>query len=167
MPSAFLHPFTPPRKDEFLMITGGKGAVIWDDTGKEYIDGMASLWYVNVGHGREEIADALAEQARTLAAYHTFDPYTTQHTEDLAAEVAELSPFDEPRVFLGSSGSEAVDTVMKIARIAQQEAGNPHKQIIVSRERGYQLRRDLDPGHCSQSGGLGFAGAGDHQRRRR
>lgn len=137
MPSAFLHPFTPPRKEEFLTITGGKGAIVWDDTGKEYIDGMASLWYVNVGHGRGEIADALAEQAKTLAAYHTFDPYTTQPTEDLAAKIAELSPFDHARVFMGSSGSEAVDTVMKIARIAQREAGNPHKHIIVSRERGY------------------------------
>ncbi len=137
MPSAFLHPFTPPRKEEFLTITRGKGAIVWDDSGKEYIDGMASLWYCNVGHGREDMAEAIAEQAAKLAAYQAFDPYTTPPTEQLAAKIAELSPFEDARVFMGSSGSEAVDTVMKFARIAQREAGHPERQIIVSRERGY------------------------------
>ena len=69
MPSAFLHPFTSPRKDEFVTITGGKGAVIWDDEGNDYIDGMASLWYANVGYGREEIAEAIAAQASKLGAF--------------------------------------------------------------------------------------------------
>ena len=137
MSSSYLHPFTPPRKSEFISIVEGKGALVWDDAGNEYIDGMASLWYVNIGHGREEMADTIAQQAKTLAAYHTFDPYTTPATEAAASKIAELSPFDAPRVFMGSSGSEAVDTALKIARIAQREAGNPHKQIIVSRERGY------------------------------
>jgi adenosylmethionine-8-amino-7-oxononanoate aminotransferase len=137
MPSAFLHPFTPPRKDDFVSIVSGKGAVVWDDAGRDYIDGMASLWYVNIGHGREEMATAIAEQARTLAAYHTFDPFTTPAAEDAAAKISGLSPFDAGRVFFGTSGSEAVDTAMKLARVAQREAGNPHKQIIVSRERGY------------------------------
>lgn len=137
MPSPFLHPFTPPRKDEFVTITGGDGAIVWDDRGNRYIDGMASLWYVNIGHGRTEMAEAIAEQAKTLAAYHTFDPYTTPATEAAAARIAALSPFDGARVFFGSSGSEAVDTAMKIARIAQREAGHPERQVIVSRERGY------------------------------
>ncbi len=137
MPSSFLHPFTMPRKDEFITIVSGHDAVVVDDQGNEYIDGMASLWYCNVGHGREEIADAIASQAATLAAYHTFDPFTNIPTEQVAAKITELSPFDEARVFLGSSGSEAVDTAMKLARIAHREAGHPEKQIIVSRERGY------------------------------
>lgn len=135
--SSYLHPFTPPRKQGFISIVGGKGAVVWDDDGNEYIDGMASLWYVNIGHGREEMAEAIAEQARTLAAYHTFDPFTTPWTERLAAKITELSPFDDARVFMGSSGSEAVDAAMKIARTAQREAGHPERHIIVSRERGY------------------------------
>ncbi|MEA2024286.1 MAG: aminotransferase class III-fold pyridoxal phosphate-dependent enzyme [Actinomycetota bacterium] len=137
MPSAFLHPFTSPRKDEFITIVGGRDAVVFDDQGNEYIDGMASLWYCNVGHGRGEIADAIAEQARTLAAYHAFDPFTNVPAEQAAAKIAELSPFDDARVFFGSSGSEAVDTAMKFARIAHREAGHPEKQIIISRERGY------------------------------
>jgi adenosylmethionine-8-amino-7-oxononanoate aminotransferase len=137
MSSAFLHPFTPPRKDSFLSITGGKDAVVFDDRGNEYVDGMASLWYVNVGHGRADVAEVLAAQAMQLAGYHTFDPFTNPPAEALATRIAELSPFESPKVFFGSSGSEAVDTAMKIARIAHREAGRPERQIIVSRERGY------------------------------
>jgi adenosylmethionine-8-amino-7-oxononanoate aminotransferase len=137
MPSSFLHPFSPPRKEEFISISGGKGAVVFDTNGNEYIDGMGSLWYANVGYGREEIADVVAETLRQLGAYHTFDPFTNPQTEELAAKIVELSPHDDARVFFGSSGSEAVDTAMKLARIAHREAGRPEKQIIVSRERGY------------------------------
>ncbi|MEA3501303.1 MAG: aminotransferase class III-fold pyridoxal phosphate-dependent enzyme [Actinomycetota bacterium] len=137
MPSAFLHPFTSPRKDAFITIASGRDAVVFDDQGNEYVDGMASLWYCNVGHGRVEIADAIAAQATTLAAYHAFDPFTNAPAEQAAAKIAELSPLDDARVFFGSSGSEAVDTAMKLARIAHREAGHPEKQIIVSRERGY------------------------------
>ena len=137
MPSAFLHPFTAPRKDEFITIVSGRDAVVVDDHGNEYINGMAPLWYANVGHGREEIADAIAIQARTLAAYHTFDPFTNEPAEMAAAKIADLSPFDDARVFFGPSGSEAVDTAMKLARVAHREAGHPEKQLIISRERGY------------------------------
>ncbi|NNC39599.1 MAG: aspartate aminotransferase family protein [Acidimicrobiia bacterium] len=137
MASSFLHPFTPPRKEEFISISGGKGAVVIDTNGNEYIDGMASLWYANVGYGREEIAEVVAKTIKQLGAYHTFDPFTNPQTEELAAKIVELSPHEDARVFFGSSGSEAVDTAMKLARIAHREAGRPEKQIIVSRERGY------------------------------
>lgn len=137
MPSQFLHPFTPPRQEEFISIVGGDGALIFDDQGNEYIDGMASLWYANVGFGRDEIAEVVAEQTRRLGAFHTFDPFTNPQSEELATKIVDLSPFESGRVFFGSSGSEAVDTAMKIARIAQREAGRPEKHIIVSRERGY------------------------------
>ncbi len=137
MPGPFLHPFTQPRQDQFVSIRSGKGALVWDDAGNEYIDGMASLWYVNIGHGREEMAEAIATQAKTLAAYHAFEPFTTEPADRAAATIAELSPYDGARVFFGTSGSEAVDTAMKIARIAQREAGHSEKTIVVSRERGY------------------------------
>lgn len=137
MPSSFLHPFTRPLRDDFISIVSGKGAVVVDENGNEYIDGMGSLWYANVGYGREEIAEAIADQARRLGAYHTFDPFTNPPAEEAAAKIVELSPYDHARVFFGSSGSEAVDTAMKMARIAQRQLGHPEKQIIVSRERGY------------------------------
>ncbi len=134
---AFLHPFAPPRKSEFIRIVGGEGAVVWDDVGNRYIDGMASLWYMNVGHGHPVMVDAIARQAATLAAYHTFDPFTNEPSESLAGRVLDLSPFPTGRVFFGGSGSEAVDTAMKIARVAQREAGHSERTIIVSRENGY------------------------------
>ena len=66
MASSFLHPFTSPRKEEFISISGGKGAVVIDTNGNEYIDGMASLWYANVGYGREEIAEVVAKTMKQL-----------------------------------------------------------------------------------------------------
>jgi putrescine---pyruvate transaminase len=135
--SAFLHPFASPAKSEFITVVGGEGAVIWDDRGRRYIDGMASLWYMNVGHGREDMAEAIAGQARLLASYNTFDPWTNEPAERLAARVAELAPMPDGRVFFASSGSEAVDTAMKMARIAQIRAGHPERTVIISREHGY------------------------------
>ena len=137
MPTAFLHPFARPAADEFITIVRGEGALVFDDAGKEYVDGMGSLWYANVGHGRHEIADAAAAQMKQLAAYSCFDPFTNEPTETLAARIRDISPVDDPRVFFTSSGSEAVDSVIKIARIAQVQAGHPERQLIVSRLRGY------------------------------
>lgn len=137
MSSTLLHPFASPTKTGFVSIVAGKGALVWDDAGREYVDGMASLWYVNIGHGREEMAEAIAAQARTLAGYQIFDPFTNPWAEEAAARVAALSPLPDGRVFFCTSGSEAVDTAMKIARVAQRQAGHPERQIVVSRERGY------------------------------
>src|SRR5688572_16813972 len=138
-PSAFLHPFASPAKaaEDFVTIVRGEGAIVWDADGKAYVDGMASLWYCNVGHGRAEIADAAAEQMRTLAAYHCFDPFTNQPAEDLSTKIAERSGLVDPRVFLVSSGSEAVDAALKLARLAQRLRGHPEKHTIVSRTFGY------------------------------
>jgi adenosylmethionine-8-amino-7-oxononanoate aminotransferase len=122
---------------DFITIVGGEGAEIWDKEGNRYVDGMASLWYMNVGHGHPKMIEAITAQAKALASYHTFAPFSNLPAEGLADTILELSPFDRGRVFLTSSGSEAVDTAMKIARIAQREAGRPHKTMIVSREHGY------------------------------
>jgi putrescine aminotransferase len=135
--TAFLHPFTAPRQEDFVRIVRGEGSTVFDDRGNAYLDAMASLWYMNIGHGRPEMVEVIAEQAATLAAYHTFAPFTNEPSERLADVIADLAPFERSRVFFGSSGSEAVDTAMKIARIAQREAGHPERTIIISREHGY------------------------------
>ena len=137
MPSAFLHPFARPTAEEFITIVRGDGALVYDDKGKEYVDGMASLWYANVGHGRAEIADAVAAQMKNLAAYHCFDPFTNEPSERLAARLRDLAPMDDARVFLTGSGSESVDTAIKLARMAHVQAGHPERTLIVSRQRGY------------------------------
>ncbi len=98
---------------------------------------MASLWYCAAGHGRVEIAEAIGRQARTLAAYSTFDPFTNEPADELAERLVAIGPIPEARVFFTDSGSESIDTAMKLARVAQLLAGHPERQLIISRERGY------------------------------
>src|SRR6185436_121279 len=74
VPNSFLHPFAKPTRGDFVTIARGEGALLWDSDGNELIDAMASLWYCNIGHGRAEIADAVAEQIRTIETYSCFDP---------------------------------------------------------------------------------------------
>ena len=135
--NAFLHPFAKPTKDNFIKLVRGKGALVWDDKGNELVDGMASLWYCAVGHGRKEIADAVAKQIETLEAYSTFDPFTSEPVEQLAAKLVSLCPIPDARVFFCGSGSEAVDSAMKLARLAHVQAGRPERTVIISRMRGY------------------------------
>ena len=137
MASAFLHPFAKPTKSDFITLVRGQGAVVYDDRGNEYVDGMASLWYCAAGHGRTDIADAIGRQARTLAAYSTFDPFTNAPAEQLAEVLVDIAPMADSRVFFTSSGSEAVDTAMKLSRLAHIQAGYPERTLIISRQRGY------------------------------
>ena len=137
MTGAFLHAFSKPTKTDFIRLVRGEGARLWDEHGKEYVDGIASLWYCNVGHGRKEIADAVAAQITRLESYSTFDPFSSDVTDALAAKLASISALPDARVFLCGSGSESVDSAMKIARVAHVQNGQPERTIIVSRQRGY------------------------------
>ena len=110
---------------------------MWDAGGNAYIDAMASLWYCQVGHGRKEMVEAISNQVATLAAYNTFDPWTNGPAEQLAAMVVDRSPLSDGRVFLTCSGSEAVDTALKLARQHFQLKGATEKQIIARRAHGY------------------------------
>jgi putrescine---pyruvate transaminase len=136
-PPRFLHPFTPPAKDRSIKVVRGEGALVWDDEGKEYVDGMASLWFANLGYGRPEVVEAITRQAGTLHAYHCFDPFTNGPAEELAERVAAIAPLDDPRVFFTCSGSEAVDTALKLARVAHQQAGDTQRTLVISRSDGY------------------------------
>lgn len=137
MTGAFLHPFAAPSRESFISIVRGEGALVWDADGTEYVDGMASLWYCAIGHGRAEIAEAVARQMTTLEAYSCFDPFTNPAADELAERLVALTPLPDARVFLCQSGSEAVDTAMKLARVAQVQAGHPERRLIISRMRGY------------------------------
>ncbi|MGZ4765542.1 MAG: aminotransferase family protein [Ilumatobacteraceae bacterium] len=137
MPAAFIHPYSKPTRERFIHIVRGEGALVWDENGRELVDGMASLWYNAIGHGRAEMADAIAAQVRTLAAYSTFDPFTNEPAESLAEELRQIAPTPNARVFFTSSGSESIDTVMKLARMAHVLAGQPQRKLIISRTRGY------------------------------
>ena len=137
MTPALLHPFAKPTRESFTRIVRGDGARVYTADGQELIDGMASLWYCAVGHGRDEIVDAITTQARKLAAYSIFDPFTNDPAEELAERLVSIAPMPDARVFLTCSGSEAIDSVMKIARLAHLLRGEPQRQVIVSRVRGY------------------------------
>jgi putrescine---pyruvate transaminase len=137
MPAAFLHPFAPPSREKFIRIERGEGALVWDENGRELVDGMASLWYNGIGHGRAEMAEAIAAQSLKLGAYSTFDPFTNEPAETLAEELRQIAPTPNARVFFTSSGSESIDTAMKLARMAHVQAGQPQRKLIISRTRGY------------------------------
>ncbi|GMR03146.1 MAG: aspartate aminotransferase family protein [Acidimicrobiia bacterium] len=135
----FLHPFAPPARDasDYVSIVGGRGAEVVDSYGNVYIDAMASLWYANAGYGQAAIADAISNQAHQLAAFHAFTSWTNEPADALADRISALCPHDHARVFFCSSGSEAVESAMKIARAGQAQAGHSERTVIISRERAY------------------------------
>lgn len=137
MPSRFLHSFAKPSSDAFINIVRGDMAQLWDDKGNEYIDAIGSLWYCQIGHGRAEMAEAIAAQVSALETYSTFDPFTNPLAEAVAEKIASLSPLADSRVFLCGSGSESIDTAMKLARTAQIQSGHPERTVIITRDRGY------------------------------
>jgi putrescine---pyruvate transaminase len=133
------HPFADMhavRGNEFV-IARGDGAVVWDEDGKEYIDGTASLWNVNVGHGRTEIVEAAMAQMRELASYQVFGIFANRPALDLAERLASLAPLDDPRIFLGSGGGDAIDTAAKLARRYFAAIGQPDRTHLISRTQGY------------------------------
>lgn len=134
-----LHPFAKPaaRAGSFINIVSGSGAVVVDEAGKQYIDGLASLWYCNVGHGRGEIADAVRSQMGTLEAFHLFDKFTNPMAEALAERLSASAPMDDVRVFFTTGGSESVESAIKMARLAHYQAGQPERTVVVSRTPSY------------------------------
>ena len=137
MPSAFLHSFAPPAQDSYINIVRGRDCTLWDDAGNSYLDAMASLWYCQAGHGRAEIIDAVHAQMRQLEAYNTFAPFTNAPAEEVSALIVERSPLPDGRVFLCCSGSEAVDTALKLARLYHRLRGDEERQVTFNRTNGY------------------------------
>jgi putrescine aminotransferase len=119
------------------IITRAEGCFIHDGDGNSYLDAMAGLWCVQVGYGREELAAAAYDQMLELPYYNTFFKTAAPTTVTLAAKVAELLGGDLQHVFFNSSGSEAVDTIIRLARYYWQVKGEPNRQIILARVNGY------------------------------
>ncbi|HUQ77416.1 MAG TPA: aminotransferase class III-fold pyridoxal phosphate-dependent enzyme [Patescibacteria group bacterium] len=120
-----------------VVIRSGNGVWLEDTAGNRYLDATAALWYCNVGYGRQAIADAVAEQLVRLPAYSSFGAYTSEPTVALAERLAALSPIPNAVVFLGSGGSDAVETAAKLVRRYWDVMGHPERRVIVSREFGY------------------------------
>jgi putrescine---pyruvate transaminase len=135
-----LHPFTNHPTLHAAgthVIRSARGCTLVDESGRELLDGLAGLWCVNVGYGREEIVAAVAEQMRTLPFYPSFFETTTQPTIELAARLAELAPGRLRRAFFAGSGSEANETALKLIRAYWKLRGAPERTKVLSRSYGY------------------------------
>ncbi|MEW2018311.1 aspartate aminotransferase family protein [Rhodococcus sp. NPDC076796] len=121
---------TPP------IITRGEGSTIWDSNGKSYIDGLSGLFVVQVGHGREELAEAAAKQAKELAFFPLWS-YVTEPAIELAERLAGYAPGDLNRVFFTTGGGEAVESAWKLAKQYFKKVGKPGKHKVISRAIAY------------------------------
>ncbi len=119
------------------IITGGKGSHITDRDGNRLLDAFAGLYCVNVGYGRPEIAEAIADQARELAYYHAYVGHGTEASITLAKMVLDRAPDHMSKVYFGLSGSDANETNVKLIWYYNNILGRPEKKKIISRWRGY------------------------------
>ncbi len=135
----FWHPFADMNavRSTELVMARGEGVYVWDEAGTRYLDATSSLWCVNVGHGRPEIAEAAAAQMRTLASYSGFGAFANRPALELCERLADLAPVDDARIFLGSGGGDAIDTAAKIARRHFAVVGQPDRVHLIGRTQGY------------------------------
>jgi adenosylmethionine-8-amino-7-oxononanoate aminotransferase len=137
--SRFWHPFADMHatRSAELTIVSGQGVHVTDEAGRRYFDGTASLWNVNVGHGRTELADAAAAQMRELASYSAFGSFSNPRARELTDRLAALAPVDDAKVFLTSGGGDSIDTAAKLARRYFAATGRPERVHLISRSQGY------------------------------
>jgi len=121
---------------EIPIIVRGEGCYVWDEHGKRYLDGLSALFCVNIGHGRADVAQAGADQAKELGFFTNWS-YAHPRAIELAARVAALAPGDLNRVFFTSGGSEAVESALKLARQYHKLTGHPNKTKVIAREIAY------------------------------
>jgi adenosylmethionine-8-amino-7-oxononanoate aminotransferase len=118
------------------IIERGEGAYIWDNHGKRYLDALSGLFVVQVGHGRTELADVMAEQARKLAFFPVWS-YAHPKAIELADRLAAAAPGDLNKVFFSTGGAESVETAHKVAKQYFKLIGKPYKTKVISRAIAY------------------------------
>lgn len=135
-----LHPFqhfSSFKKEGSLVLVEGEGCHVTDATGKRYFDGIGGMWCVNVGYGRKELAEVMAEQALQLCYTSTFVDVTNAPSARLAAKLAQLAPGDLNHVSYTTSGSCAVDTAIRLAHFYHALRGEGRRRLVISRENSY------------------------------
>ena len=137
----YMHPFTDTKelgeKGGARIITRAEGVYIFDSEGNKILDGMAGLWCVSLGYGRQELVDAATRQMRELPYYNSFFQCTHPPAIELSALLSELSPGNFNHVFFTGSGSEANDTQVKIVWYYHNVRGMPEKKKIIARRGAY------------------------------
>ncbi|WP_025899271.1 aspartate aminotransferase family protein [Sneathiella glossodoripedis] len=137
---SLIHPYTnlsTHEKTGPLIIETGKGIYVYDDDGREYIEGMAGLWCTSFGFGEQELIDAAVKQMHKLPYYHSFASKSTEPGIVLAEKLLEIAPADFSKVFFVNSGSEANDTVVKLIWYYNNSRNLPKKKKIISRQKAY------------------------------
>lgn len=135
-----VHPFVDGRAlaaSGPRIITRGEGVFVEDDAGRRYLDGMAGLWCVQVGYGRRELIDAATEQLGRLAYYNTFFESTSEPLVELIDVLRTRTPPGLDRFVFANSGSEAIDTAVRLVRHYWAQRGEPNRRVVIGRTLGY------------------------------
>ena len=135
--TAMIYPTTNPAAAEQMVVARGEGPYIFDQQGKRYLEGMAGLWCTALGYGNEEVIEVAEKQMRELSYSHMFGGKTHASAIELADKLAAMVPVPDARVFLGNSGSDANDTLMKLIRYHAEASGQPQRIKVIAREQGY------------------------------
>ena len=137
--TALWHPFADMSAVDGneLVLARGDGVFVWDEQGRRYLDGASSLWYANVGHGRPEIAAAVATQLAELENFHVFGEHANRPALELAERLAKLAPQLGSKVFLTSGGGDSIETAAKLARLYHGVRGEPSRRHLISRSNAY------------------------------
>ncbi|MET3595059.1 adenosylmethionine-8-amino-7-oxononanoate aminotransferase [Mesorhizobium shonense] len=142
-------PFTDPRSAEGRnpkTMVSGRGCHVTDTEGNEYLDAVAGLWCASLGFSNERLVEAASKQLSTLPYYHSFLGRTAAVTDALARKLTEKLPVGMTKIFFGSSGSEAVDTAVKLTHFYQNARGKPEKKRVVARQGAYHGSGALSAG---------------------
>jgi len=133
-----IHPWHSMGNEDadFMIASGAKGIYIYDDAGRRFIDGPGGMWSSQIGYGRQEMADAIAEQVLRLP-FNTPWTSTSEPAAQLAAKIAAESPGDLNNVFFTTGGSTAVDTALRFTHFYNNLRGQPEKKHIIARQKGY------------------------------
>ena len=136
----YIHPwtdFSTFKEEGSMVIAESSGCYVFDSDGNRFLDGIGGLWCVNIGYGNEEMAQAIADQARRMPYYSSFGHLTTPPSAELAAKLAELAPGPLNHVFYGTGGSIANDTAIRIIHFYFNRLGKKTKKKIIARTDGY------------------------------
>jgi adenosylmethionine-8-amino-7-oxononanoate aminotransferase len=135
--TSIIYPTTNLTTIEQMVVERGEGVYVYDNKGKQYLEGMAGLWCTSLGYGNRELIDTATEQMEKLSFTHMFGGKTHQPGIDLADKLSAMAPMENAKVFFGNSGSDANDTHIKLLRYYFNAIGKPEKRKIITRERGY------------------------------
>lgn len=137
---ALFHPTTnlkAHRETGPMVVDRGRGVYVYDEHGREYIEGLAGLWCTALGYGVEELVETAREQMAKMSYTHLFGGKSNEPAIRLAEKLKAMSPIDTGKVFFGNSGSDANDTQIKLVRYYNNALGRPRKKKIISRKRAY------------------------------